>query len=148
MADVFKSIKDIPEVQEPPFDDSIYKNKSIDELDKLGFEGWHNVIINNLRNSDYESADDAIAAAERHKDWTPKQKAYVRAYANQVFGVSPEDEAEGEAIKKEAAEQDRQVLERQKRREALEDEWNKQSGLGLNESPEEEEELAESWGWR
>lgn len=112
MADVFKSIKDIPEVQEPPFDDSIYKNKSLDELDKLGFEGWHNVIINNLRNSAYDTPDAAIQAAEKRTDWTPKQKAYVRAYANQVFGVTPEQEAEDAAIKKAAAEQDQQVLNR------------------------------------
>ena len=71
-----------------------YKNKSIDELDREGFEGWHNVLINNLRESAYDTAEEARSKIK--PNWTERQKAYVNAYINQVFG---KDEESGEDIK-------------------------------------------------
>ena len=63
-----------------------YKNKSIDELDKLGFEGWHNILINKLRNSAYDSAEEARKELSKSK-LSKKQRDYVNAYINQVFGI-------------------------------------------------------------
>lgn len=76
------------ETKEPEeeFNPEEYKGKSIDELDKLGFEGWHNVIINNMRNSDYDTYEDVMAAANK-RNFNAKQKAYIDAYARQVFGI-------------------------------------------------------------
>ena len=62
-----------------------YRSMSIEEMDKAGFNGPHNNIINKLRNSVYDSVEEAMKDADR---WNldNKQRAYVEAYANKVFG--------------------------------------------------------------
>lgn len=66
-----------------------YAGKSTGDLDKEGFEGWHNTLIQKLRNSSYDTYEDAIADLNRERDepFDDKQKQYVTAYARQVFGM-------------------------------------------------------------
>jgi len=72
-----------------------YKGKSIADLDKEGFEGWHNEIIQNLRNSSYDSVDAAMEAG-RKRGFDQNQMDYIEAYAKQVFGEDFDDDYDEE----------------------------------------------------
>lgn len=63
-----------------------YEGKSIKELDELGFYGPHNIIVNKLRNSVYDNPEQAMRNLSDYRDITDEQRAYVKAYADAVFG--------------------------------------------------------------
>lgn len=63
-----------------------YENKSLKELDEIGFYGLHNIIINKLRNGVYDSPEDVLKDIQMaHLD--ENAKSYVLAYTKAVFGI-------------------------------------------------------------
>jgi len=71
--------------------DNPYSKGSLSDIEKQGWEGKHNYIINKMYNSDYDTIDEVMEDAER-MDLDEKQMQYVEAVARRVFGEDFEDE--------------------------------------------------------
>lgn len=73
--------------------DNPYSKGSLSDIEKQGWEGKHNYIINRMYNSNYDTIDEVMEDAER-MDLDEKQMQYVEAVARRVFGEDFEDEKE------------------------------------------------------
>ena len=63
--------------------------KSLEDLDKEGFEGSHNNIISKMRNGGYDTKEEVMADAKKW-DLNEKQMNYISEYTDAVFGEDSE----------------------------------------------------------